>query len=451
MAPGIAPSGKRLLVIGVAVSGLAAAAYLGALLTHPSSALLDGYDLRVYLGGGSVVRHSPGNLYVWHYRNTPGIQFLYTPFAAMIFAALSFVPWRVLSDVMTVADVAAVVVTVWIAFRELGWPDLKRRLGATLLVSGVVFWLEPVQRVLFLGQVELLLMVLVVWDMCQPGKRPWQGAGVGLAAAIKLVPLIFIAYLVITRRLRAASVALAVFAVTIVAGFAALPHASAQWWLRGTFLRAGAAVFIGFGGNQSLRGTLTRFAGSAAHGEPLWLAVAAVAGVTGLVAAAVLHRNGFEFEGLMACALTGLLLSPISWDHHWVWIAPGLAVLVAAGMRAASWPVRLAWFSSALVLVLVFAGWPSFLNAGQGHGLIWYAPATPFASGDSPGYLEYHWHGIQLLDGNFYVLTGCALLLAAVVAAIRMAGPSSRAPGAWLGREFRQAHARTPETERGGT
>ncbi len=419
MAPGFAPSGKRLLVIGVAASGLAAAAYLSALLTHPASALLDGYDLRVYLGGGSVVRHSPADLYAWHYRDTPGIQFLYTPFAALIFAALSFVPWRVLNDVMAVADVAAVVVSVWIAFRELGWPDRARRLGATLLVSGVVFWLEPVQRVLFLGQVELLLMVLVVWDMCQPGRRPWQGAGVGLAAAIKLVPLIFIAYLVITRRLRAASVALAVFAVTVVAGFAMLPHASAQWWLRGNFLRAGSAVYIGFGGNQSLRGMLTRFAGSAAHGEPLWFAVAAGVAVAGLAAAAVLHRNGFEFEGLTTCALTGLLISPISWDHHWVWIAPGLPVLVVAAMRASESPARLAWSGAALVLVLAFAGWPSFWNAGQGHGLTWYAPATPFASGDNPHYLEYQWHGIQLLAGNLYVLIGCALLAAAVVVGLR--------------------------------
>ena len=428
------------------MSGVAVAAYLAALVCHPASALLDGYDLRVYLGGGSVVRHSPADLYLWHYRDTPGIQFLYPPFAAMIFAALSFVPWRVLNDVLAVADVAALAVAVWIAFREMGWPLLRGperterterperpertertgrtgrtgRLGATLLVCGVALWLEPVQRVLFLGQIELLLMVLVIWDMCQPDGRSWKGAGVGLAASIKLVPLIFIGYLIITRRLRAAAVALVVFLVTIAAGFAVLPQASTQWWLRGNFLRAGAAVFIGFGGNQSLRGMLTRFAGSAAHGEPMWIFAALAAGLAGLVAAAALHGSGFEFEGLMTCALTGLLVSPISWDHHWVWIAPGLAVLVAAGMRASGWPVRLVWFSCAAGLVLAFAGWPSFWDAGQGHGLTWYAPASSFASGDSPGYLEYHWHGIQVFEGNLYVLIGCVLLLATVAACVRI-------------------------------
>ncbi len=421
-----------LLVVGAAVSGLAAAAYLAALLSHPASALLDGFDLRVYLGGGSVVRHSPADLYLWHYRTALGIQFLYPPFAAMIFAAGSFVPWRVLNDVMTAADVAALVASVWIAFRELGLSDRKRRLGATLLVSGVAFWLEPVQRVLFLGQVELLLMVLVVWDMCQPDRRPWKGAGVGLAAAIKLVPLIFIGYLVITRRLRAAAVAVAVFAATVLAGFAVLPHASAQWWLRGNFLRAGAAVFIGFGGNQSLRATLTRLAGSAAHGEPLWIAAAVVIGAAGLAAAAVLHRGGYRFEGLMVCALTGLLISPISWDHHWVWIAPGLAVLAGAainarpaaraGWLATGWPAT-GWLAVAALLALAFAGWPSFWNAGQAHGLTWYAPATGFGSGDNPDYIEYHWHGMQLVAGNLYVLIGCALLGAALITCVRIAGP----------------------------
>ena len=401
---------------GAVVCLLAAAAYLAALLSHPASALLDGFDLRVYLAGGSLVRNSPGALYTWHFRNSPGIQFLYAPFAAMVFAALSYVPWRVLNDVAAIADIAALVVTVWIAFTALGVRDKTEHAGATLLVAGLAFWLEPVQRTLFLGQVELLLMALITWDMCQPDRRRWKGAGVGIAAAIKLVPLIFIAYLVITRRFRAAVVAMAVFVVTVAAGFVALPHASAQWWLRGNFLRAGAAVYIGFGGNQSLRAMLTRFAGSAAHGQPLWIAMAVLTGTLGLAAAAVLHRTGAEFAGLMTCALTGLLISPISWDHHWVWIVPGLAVLVAAAINARS-TARAGWLALIALLVAAFAGWPSFWDTGQGHGLTWYAPATPFASGDNPGYLEYHWHGMQLITGNLYVLIGCALLLAAITVA----------------------------------
>src|SRR4029077_16980575 len=112
---------------------------------------------------------------------------------------------------------------------------------------------------LFLGQVELVLMVMIVWDMCQPDRRRLKGAAVGLAAAIKLVPLIFIVYLVLTRKFRAAAVAAGVFVLTIVAGFAALPHASVQGWLHLSFLQAKRTGFVGVGANQSIRGTLTRF------------------------------------------------------------------------------------------------------------------------------------------------------------------------------------------------
>jgi alpha-1,2-mannosyltransferase len=408
---------------GVTVFAVAAAVYLVAVATHPASAMLKGFDLGVYLDGGQLARHSPGSLYSWHQAGHPGIQFTYTPFAAMIFAVLSFVSARVLEDAGVVVSIAALAATLWIAFRELGVAGRAQRAGATLLLAGVCLWLEPVQRALYLGQVELVLMALIVWDMCQPAdKRPWKGAGVGLAAAIKLVPLIFIAYLVLTRRLRAAAVAVAVFAVTIVAGFAALPHASVQWWLHANFLQASRTGFVGVSSNQSLRGTLTRFVGSVASGQPPWIAVAVVAGVAGLAAATLLHRRGLPFEGLMTCALTALLISPISWDHHWVWVAPFLAVLVMAGIRARDGLARAAWFGGAVALAVVFGGWPRLWDSGAGllqGGLIWYSPSTSWAHGDNPGYAEYHWHGVQLLAGNLYLLAGCLLFLVPLAVCLR--------------------------------
>jgi alpha-1,2-mannosyltransferase len=412
--------GGVLLASGAAVFAVAVAVYLLAIATHPASAMLKGFDLGVYLDGGQLARHSPGGLYTWHQPGHPGIQFTYTPFAAMVFAVLSFVSLRALEDAAAVVSIAALVATLWIAFRELGLSGRQRRAGATLLLAGVCLWLEPVQRALYLGQVELVLMALVVWDMCQPSdRRPWKGAGVGLAAAIKLVPLIFIAYLVITRRFRTAAVAVAVFAVTIVAGFAALPHSSAQWWLHGNFWQASRTGFVGVISNQSLRGTLTRLIGSVANGQPPWFAVAVVAGLAGLAAATLLHRRGFEFEGLMTCALTALVISPISWDHHWVWIAPFLAVLAVAGVRARAGLARTAWFAGAALLAAVFGGWPRWWDSGAGllqGGLIWYAPSTSWAHGDNPGYAEYHWHGPQLLAGNLYLLAGCALFVGCLVA-----------------------------------
>ena len=403
-----------LLPAGIAVFAVAAAAYLLAIAAHPADTMLKGFDLGVYREGGRLVRSAPGTLYDWHQPGHDGIQFTYTPWAAMVFAPLSLIPLRTLEALAVLAGVAALIGTLSIAFRELA---VKQRTAATLLLGGVCLWLQPVQRTLYLGQVELVLMVIVVWDMCQPDRRRWKGAGVGLAAAVKLVPLIFIAYLVLTRRLRAAAVAAAVFAATIAAGFAALPHASVQWWIKLNFVQAKRTGFVGVSQNQSLRGVLTRFAGSVAHGQTLWIVAAILVGVAGLAAAVMLDRKGFRFEGLMTVALTGLLISPISWDHHWVWVAPMLAVLFVAGTRSSR-----AWWALAGLFIAAFAGWPRFWDTSAGllqGGLIGYAPSEAFPYGDSPKFSEYHWHGPQILAGNLYVLAGVVLFAVLLVTAVR--------------------------------
>jgi alpha-1,2-mannosyltransferase len=422
---------RVLLAVGVVVAAVAAGVYLAALATHPAVSMLKGFDLRVYRMGGVLARQDPGRLYTW--QQQPGIQFTYTPFAALVFALITPVPFRVLMDMAAVVSTAAVLVTAGIAFRELGWRGTART-GATLLVAGIAFWLEPVQRTLYLGQVELVQMAIIVWDLCQPDRRWWKGAATGVLAGIKLVPLIFIVYLLITRRFRQAATAAAAFAATIIAGFALLPRPSAQWWLHGYFLEAGRTGFVGEMVNQSLRGTLTRLAGSVTSGQPLWLGAALATGFLGLAAAALLHRAGYTFAGLTVCGLTALLISPISWDHHWVWVVPGLAVLIDAAVRARGW-TRVAWLAAAAVVVVTFGAWPRFWSAGAGllqGGLIWYAPLTAFGTGDDPRYAEYHWHGLQLIAGNLYLAVGAAFLLIAVAAAGQAlrAGPPPRASSA---------------------
>jgi alpha-1,2-mannosyltransferase len=417
--------GRTLLIAGAAVAAVAAIVYLVALATHPMNAMLKGFDLQVYLGGAHEALHYSHSLYTWDFEKHPGIQFTYTPFAALVFAAGLALPFKALMAVVTVVSLFALVATIWIAFRQLGW-EKASRLGATLLLSGLLLWTEPVQRALFLGQVELVLMALVVWDLCQPDGRWWKGAATGIAAGIKLVPLLFIAYLLLTRRFRQAAVAAAAFVVTVIIGFIALPHASVTWWLDGNFFQAGRTGFVGSAQNQSLRGIMTRLIGSVNGTAAPWLLVAIIVGLLGLAAAVVLDQRGYTFAGLMAAALTALLVSPISWDHHWVWIAPGLALIVDAAVRAGragQAGLRAAWYSLAAAVLLLFAAWPDFWNAKAGllqGGLINYAPAQSFPSGDNPAYKEYHWHGLQLLAGNLELLVGLGLFVVVVAVAFRL-------------------------------
>ena len=421
------PAGAALLV---AVLGL----YVADLATHLSS-MAAMRDLVVYRNGGLIARHvtpaydgrraSP--LYDWTGSN--GVQFTYPPFAAVVFAVASVLSWTAMRWAMTLASLAALGLSLWLVFGALGYSARPRiRLGATFGAAALALLTEPVQETLGLGQANLLLMLLVVADLLTPSvlagrTRWWHGIGIGVAAGVKLTPLIFIPYLLLVRRYRQAATAAGTFAATVALGYAILPRDSGTYWWHRLFLNANRIVFLGTRGNQSLRGIATRLAGSVTSGTVPWVVAAILVVAAGLVAAAVLYRAGYPVAGMLACALTGLLVSPLTWDHHWVWVAPAIALLAHLGARARG-AARAAWWSAGGGLVLVFGAWPQFWELSQAGltpaGLFWYGPATYFATGDQPWYHEFHWHGLQLLAGNIFVLAGLAGLAAACVSAFRV-------------------------------
>jgi alpha-1,2-mannosyltransferase len=438
----VRPSARTVLLVGAVLFALTMAGYCVFVLTHASIRYVNPVDLHVYRMGGQVVartgpRYNPAlasPLYDW-----PGfgLKFTYPPFAAMVFTIFALVPWGLLIKAWLLVNVAALVATIWLTLGGLGYRADRVRLGGTLGLAAVLFWTEPVQRTMYLGQVELVLMALVIWDLCQPDRRRWKGVGVGIAAGIKLIPLIFIPYLLLTRRYRQAAVAAGTFLATVLLGFAVLPADSRAWWLDGLVFKSGRTGFTGWEGNQSLAGLITRLSGSIASGEPSWMAAALVVLIAGIASAVALDRAGHRLMAVLTCALTGLLVSPISWDHHWVWIVPAVTVLAHYGIRARGW-LRWAWFSGGALIVALFGAWPGFLwgmpndLGGFSEGLIWAPPNTSpgtFARlGDRPWYAEYHWHGIQLIVGNLYVLAGLALLLVTVGLLARAAVARRRQP-----------------------
>ncbi|HBW17861.1 MAG TPA: sugar transporter superfamily protein [Actinobacteria bacterium] len=403
--------GGRLLVITVAAAAIALACYLTELSIHPLNAMLTWFDLGVYRQAGLIALHHPGELYQWHLAQ--GIRFTYTPFAAVLFAAVSWLPLAVLGWLMTAASLVALAVTGWLMAGALGWAG-RARLIMTCAASAAGLWMEPVQRALHLGQIELLLMVAVVADRCMSDRRWWKGAAIGVAAGIKLVPLIFIPYLLLAGKVRQAVVASAAFAASIGAGFVFLPGQSAHFWLTGYFLRVQNVAGYGALVNQSVLGMLVRaHAGDLAAARPAWLPVAVALGAAGLVAAAVLHRSGRPVHGWLLCALTGLLVSPISWDHHWVWIVPILLVAADEALRrrgAARW----ACWAGAAAVALVFFAWPPWTGL-HARGLLGFFPGPGMA-----GSVLYHAHGIQLLAFNLFVLTGLAIYALGLIMAVRV-------------------------------
>jgi alpha-1,2-mannosyltransferase len=433
----------RALVIGSIAFAVAVILYTIYGVIHPAGYTLNPVDLRVYMDGGEIVRHEAGlynghlasPLYDWGGYSSLQLKFTYPPIAAICFAVVSFIPWVIASHVSMAVTVLALLAVMWFTFGGLGYSDRRVRLGATLLASAAVFWTQPVLRNIYLGQVNLVLVALTIWDLCQPSGRWWKGIGTGIAAGIKLTPLVFIPYLLVTRRYREAIMTVAGFAGTVVLGFIIIPKDSAKWWFGGLFLQGGRTGFTGWAGNQSLRGLITRLSGSIQAGSHPWLIACVFAVAMGMLAAALLDRAGFFMPGLLAAALTGLLVSPISWDHHWVWfVVPAVAVAghYAWQYRDTARRAAIGCLAIALGIIAIFGAWPTSLWGDKRHlgefslGFIW-GPAntTPrefVLYGDQRRYAEYHWHGIHLLTGNAYILTGIALLIIMLVVSLLLGG-----------------------------
>jgi alpha-1,2-mannosyltransferase len=452
---GIKAPGKRLVKVGAIAFLVVVASWVIYAVLSGRDGALDPVDLTVYRDGGLIVRHvrpyydprATAPLYDWGGYSALALKFTYTPFAAIAFALISFISWTPLWVLSIIVNIASLLAALWFTFGGLGYHDRRVRLGATLMAAAATFWLQPVVRTIYLGQINLLLMAAIIWDLCQPREgRWWKGALTGVAAGIKLVPLIFVPYLLLTRKFREAAMTVAGFLATVLIGFLILPSDSVQWWLHGMVISDGNRTgFTGWAGNQSLRAITTRLSGSIAAGTAPYFAAAAVALLLGMTAAVLLEREGYHLPALLATALTGLLASPISWDHHWVWAAPGVAVAghyAIAQRRAAllnhssrqrylktqRWRAR--WLAVlAASIIFVYGAWPDAIwekarNLGRfSFGFLWAQRNTNpllFARyGDRPQWVEYHWHGFQLLWGNAYILGGMALLLVLLALAFR--------------------------------
>jgi alpha-1,2-mannosyltransferase len=333
-----------------------------------------------------------------------------------------FVTWQAGLAVLTIGLLPVVA---YLSLGLAGRPAGLARAAAAFAIAAVGLWLEPVAMTLFFGQINLVLLALVVGDLALPDRIKGKGIGIGLAAGIKLTPLIFIPYLLFTRRVKAAALSVLTFAVTAGLGLALLPHPSAVFW-REQFTQLGGKHF--HLDNQSLNGVILRLTHAGPDAHAYWLVAAVVVGIAGLATSILASRRGYELLGLVACAATGLLVSPISWSHHYVYVVPAL-VLAAYGPRRLGYRIL-----GAALVVGLFGWWPLPIGSQGGYdpkaqllprGLLLLAPNQ-----GNNGTLEFTWRGLELIVGNYYVLTllvfiaatGCAL------APGRRLGPGRAAP-----------------------
>ncbi|SDG03923.1 alpha-1,2-mannosyltransferase [Lentzea fradiae] len=329
-------------------------------------------DLRVYLEGGAAWR-SGTDLYTADFHGPNGLPFTYPPFAALLFSAFTPLPLPVAAAVFTAAGIA-----LFVAACRAAAPHGQAAYG----LAALCLLLEPLRGGLDLGQVNLVLIGLVALDCLLP-RTPWpRGLLVGLAAAIKLTPLVFVLFFLCRKRWRPALTVVATFAACALTGWLLAPGQSQRFWFH-AMLDPERVGGLAYSANQSLRGLLFRLGAP----ESVWLVLAlAVVAVTVLV----LPGLRDDLTALVAVAAAGLLISPVSWSHHWVWIAPAL-VLLRGRTRVA--------------VAAAFAVGPH-----------WLLPTA--------GDRELAWTWWQHLVGNSYVWLGLAFLGWCVVATAKTRRPA---------------------------
>jgi alpha-1,2-mannosyltransferase len=354
-------------------------------------------DLDVYRLAGSVVL-AGGDFY-----NLPGrLPFLYPPFAALLATPLAVLPMTLVQVAWTAAG-ALTVVAMLHRFGLTGWV-------LSLASTATMFFVQPVVQTLGYGQLGIFLVALVVLDLA-PGPRVLprrllpEGTLTGLAAAIKLTPAVFGLYLLLAGKRRAFAVATGSAVAVTLASAVVLPGPSAEFWGRLARGDTGLGHSIIYYTNQSVMADVVRVLGLGPGPSLVGLAASAVVALVGVWAAVLWHRLGEVGLAVNLCGVAGLLASPVSWLHHFVWVVPLAVSLVldSSGQlrRLPRSLVALGW---------VFVGWVS----AAPRGLTDETRRLPNGADQ-----ELDWSTSEHLVSSVTALVGVAFLITAVIWASR--------------------------------
>ena len=304
-------------------------------------------DIDVYrMGGHAWLQGQP--LYadgtMFHTRIGLNLPFTYPPLAAVVFAPFAWLSLDAASVVITLITLMLLIVSTVILLTGLNvmssW--VQRCWLAAAIVAPAIIYLEPIRSNFDFGQINVVLMTLVIAD-CVPRKTPWpRGMLLGVAIALKLTPAVFLLYFLLRRDTRALLVAAGSAVVATLVGFAFAWRDSWEYWtytVRNTD-RIGTATL---NTNQNIAGALARLGLGENERFVLWTLVCfAALGLTVWAVRRILRVGDAESAtsnsdqsvlALICVAMFGLMVSPVSWSHHWVWTLPTLLTLIVVAVR----------------------------------------------------------------------------------------------------------------------
>jgi alpha-1,2-mannosyltransferase len=355
-------------------------------------------DIDVYrMGGRAWLDGRP--LYadgaMFHTRGGLDLPFTYPPLAAVAFAPFAWLSLAAASVAITLTTLVLLIASTVIVLTRLDvWPQtspggarrwdrvtaepawLRRCWLAVAIVAPAVIYLEPIRSNFDFGQINVVLMTLVIAD-CIPRRTPWpHGMLLGVAIALKLTPAVFLLYFLLRRDTRTLLVTATSAVVATLAGFALAWRDSLQYWtetVRNTD-RIGTATL---NTNQNIAGALARL--GLGEGERFVLWILACFAVLGLTVWAVRRmspasgrcpqRADQPVLALICVAMFGLVVSPVSWSHHWVWALPTLLVISVVAFRQRS--VVLGLVAAAGIALMVWTPIPLMPEHHETTASLW--------------------------------------------------------------------------------
>ncbi|WP_149361650.1 glycosyltransferase family 87 protein [Lolliginicoccus suaedae] len=292
-------------------------------------------DLAVFQAAGQAFMDGTP-LYSNDFERPYGLRFIYAPFAAMLFAPLALIDEPMLHLAWTITSVVLVWAILLMLLRH-AWPALRAtpERSATIATAllGVALVLEPVVSTKYFGQINLVLIALVVADLTGTIPRRFRGIATGIAAAIKVTPAAFGLVFLLRKDLGSVARAIATGLATIAIGFLARPESSMWYWTY-EFFRTDRAGGHSYGPNQALTGVLSRIGLEGTAKDALW-----IVGALLIVAAATwcawrFTRRGDHIVALGLVALASLAAAPFAVTHHWVYALVLLPIAVAPAYRS---------------------------------------------------------------------------------------------------------------------
>ncbi|MDI2031308.1 glycosyltransferase 87 family protein [Saccharopolyspora sp. TS4A08] len=389
----------RSLLAVIAIAELIAVVVVSTVNTH------DHIDGEVYRQGAQALL-AGRDLYHGLPPTESGLRlpFIYPPFAAIVFAPLALVPKAISTAVIMLVSHLALLTTLYVVLRESTFLQAHR--DKVLLVTAAVLPIatisEPIMETITYAQINIVLMALVVvdclWRVEGTKKLPYpRGLLIGIAAGIKLTPLVFLLLPLLRKDFRMIAVSLLGFAGTALLGLLVTFDNARRFWLHEMFATSNVNFgpkFTGdastYAGNQSMKSLLAKL--SVPHlGLLLGVLVVLVLGLAVLGMLNAIRQRDLP-TAVVINGVLGLLLSPISWSHHWVWAIPGLVLLGGAAVVRRDW---------AMLLITTMIG--CFFMMG---------PHWKMPQGKG---LELTWNVFEQFVGNSYVYFGLAFLIYNVV------------------------------------